>query len=110
MSWDFRMGVRVAADGGIVSLANYEANYTFNVAPMFYDAIGEYGIRGLNERTGEACLPVLEAAIRKMEENPGHYRVMNPPNGWGDYDGALNLLKELASWCREVPSALLLVR
>ena len=34
-----------------------------------------------------------------MEADPETYRAMNPPNGWGDYEGALAYLRRLAEAC-----------
>jgi hypothetical protein len=111
MGWDFSMGAAVAADGGLVSLEGYEANYTFNVSPMFYAALTEVegGIRGLNGKTGEVAGLLLERAIERMRAEPERYRAMNPVNGWGNYDGAVDLLVTLASWCHECPAAVFIV-
>ncbi len=83
----------------------YEANYTYNVSEMFYDAFGGDGIRGLNGLLGHECQPLLDAAIAKMQAEPEKYRAMNPDNGWGNYEGALELLLTLRSWCVNSPMA-----
>lgn len=102
MSWDFSLSV------GTATACECDENYTYNVAPMFYEAFRgtEFeglGIRGLDEQPAPKCLAALEAAIADMEANPEKYSAMNPPNGWGDSDGALRLLKTLATWCRNHP-------
>lgn len=103
MSWDF--GMEIDAGGLEPHSLHYDANYTYNVAPMFLEAMGGDGIRQLDGLIGEECLPLLGKAIADMVENPGKYKAMNPSNGWGDFDGALELLQTLVKWCNEAPKA-----
>lgn len=105
MSWDFSMVAKLRADGGFVGLSGCDANYTYNVSPMYYSAFGGDGIRTLNEMKGIDAAPLISAAIRKMIANAMEYRAMEPANGWGSYDGALELLYQLQSWCIEFPEA-----
>jgi hypothetical protein len=91
-------------------IEGYEANYTYNVAPMFSRALperptGRSGIRQLNGMRGGAAKELLTLAIGKMEAYPSEYKVLNPSNGWGDYDSALELLRELRRWCEAAPDA-----
>ena len=91
------------------ALKGCDENYTYNVSAMFYDAIGAEGIRSLNGKTGEEAKPILEAAIKNMESAPDKYKALNPPNKWGDYEGALQLLKTLLQWCTDAPKAFLVI-
>lgn len=117
VSWDFRMEpapLKCGRCGHPVErppdVSHYDANYTYNVSEMFYDALPcRDGIRGLNGATGAECRPLLLEAIRKMESEPAKYRAMNPRNGWGDYEGALTLLRQLYGWCEDSPEAVLVV-
>lgn len=106
MSWDFYMEADLGGEEPLD--LGFEANYTCNVAPMFYDAIGKDGIRAIDGLKGVDALPILVKAIKKMEKEPDFYRKMNPENGWGRYDGAfgaLALLRELLGWCKSAPQA-----
>jgi hypothetical protein len=85
-------------------------NYTYNVSPMFYEAlkgtpIEKDGVRGLNGKAAEWCVDLLDLAIQRMEYAPDIYKAMNPENGWGSYDGALELLRDLRRWCVDNPAA-----
>jgi hypothetical protein len=37
----------------------------------------------------------LAAAIRALEADPATFEAMNPANGWGDYTGCVDALKQL---------------
>lgn len=104
MSWDFWMSID--AGGTEPAVVRDDINYTYNVSPMYLDAIDhDDGIGGLNGMTGEQCIPILRDAIKRMEDDPAKYQAMNPENGWGDYRGALEVLRDLLSWCIDVPKA-----
>jgi hypothetical protein len=79
-------------------------NCTSNVSPMWKDALG----RSLGDYHGapcsEACGP-LARGVERMEAEPDRYRKMNPENGWGDYEGALDFLRRLLRACRAHPNA-----
>lgn len=110
MGWDFGMEIDAGNDDPV--WIGFEASYTFNVAPMFYAAFDgetESGIRDLHHMSGAAAAQKLRVAIERMEDDPAKYEAMNPPNGWGNYDGALELLRTLLEWCVRAPKARLTV-
>lgn len=105
MSWDFWLE---STDGD--ELAGYDANYTYNVSPMYYKAFaGDEGIRGLDGCKCELAETILINAIEYMEQNKDEMIFLNPSNGWGDYWGALALLKKLQNWCISKPHAIIRV-
>lgn len=79
-------------------------NYTSNVAPMWGDALG-HRLADLKEKTASDALPALQRAVAALEADPAKYEAMNPPNGWGDYQGALDYLRRLRDACAEHPKA-----
>lgn len=108
MSWDFDIKAKTSDEGWLY--AGYEAGYTYNVAPMYAKAFGEvdgksFGIRDLHEMQCIKAAPLISHAITQMMENPEEFRAMNPPNGWGNYDGALEVLRKLYGWGVEHPLA-----
>lgn len=107
MSWDFSM--EIDAGGPEPACILSDLNYTYNVSPMYYEAIGEDGIGGLHGKAGADCIPILRGAIAAMEDDPAKYQAMNPPNGWGSYGGALGVLRELLAWCVAAPKATMCV-
>lgn len=83
-------------------------NYTYNIQPMTARA----GLHSLTELDGMLCLeayPIVQNVIRRMEAEPEGYRALNPSNGWGDYDGFLARLRDLAAGLARTPSAVVRV-
>ncbi|MFG3709500.1 hypothetical protein [Micromonospora sp. NPDC047730] len=78
-------------------------NYTSNCGPMWRAAGADLAAFD-GEPAGE-CLPILTAAIKRMEDDPATYRAMDPPNGWGSYDSLLPALRRLADGFRSHPKA-----
>lgn len=102
MSYDF--GMRVDLGNGWKYL-DYEKNYTYNVSPMFYEAFGEPGINLIEGKTGKECLVKLKKGLSEMKNNKEKYEAMNPENGWGRYEGAVEVVETLIKWAKEAPKA-----
>ena len=86
-------------------------NCTSNVSPMWRKALAVAGedIR-LSETEGRVAadvLPLLRRAVEHMRDHAAEYTCMNPSNGWGDYDGALKYLANVARQCELHPRAYL---
>lgn len=74
-------------------------DYTSNVSPMWRDALAGRPLREFHDAPCSEAAGPLADAVQRMEADPGKYREMNPPNGWGDYEGALRYLRRLAEAC-----------
>jgi hypothetical protein len=81
-------------------------NYTYNCGPMFDDVLPG-GINGLHGLAAPEALERIKVALEKMHANPEKYRAMNPPNGWGDYHGAMTFLHDIKSACLRHPDGTL---
>ena len=107
------IGLRITIDVGSsepYDVELYDANYTHNVTPMW----GEAGVFDVlygreewadDQRTAAMAIPVLEAGLKRMQDDPEVYSAMNPSNGWGSYEGALVFLSKLLEACRQYPKA-----
>jgi hypothetical protein len=40
-----------------------------------------------------------------MIEHAEEYELLNPDNGWGDYEGAVYFLKDILDACKNYPNA-----
>lgn len=74
-------------------------NYTYNVSPMYVDALG-YSLGDLDGKMSGNVIEELSLGIEKMKQNPKKYIDMNPSNGWGDYEGALQFLVNIYEKCK----------
>lgn len=79
-------------------------NYTSNVSAMWAKALG-HQLRDLHGRTASEATENLARAVADMAACPDLYEAMNPANGWGDYQGALNYLTRLYDGCRRWPDS-----
>jgi hypothetical protein len=79
-------------------------NLTYNLTPMLKAA----GMPSWKEMIG---MPTTEAGtiwdnvVIELGFNPEKYRVMNPANGWGSYEQAIEVLAALVKACRQYPEA-----
>jgi hypothetical protein len=83
-------------------------NYTSNVSGMWAEALG-YPLADLHGRTAADAIPDLRAAIRRMGDDPGMYRAMEPANGWGNAEGARGYLARLLDGCEANPKSAIYV-
>ena len=86
----------------------YEGNVTHNLGGManaagVYDCLWRAPENGFKD--AQQLVYPIEKAILSMEENPEKFKIFNPPNGWGNYNGFLEWLKELVTSCKEYPNA-----
>jgi len=70
-------------------------NYTYNVRDMWYACYPQLGIKTHCGLTGLEALPVLRKLRDYMEENCEELEKLNPENGWGDFQGALNFVNRM---------------
>ena len=105
MSYDVCLRVDTGADEPVCFGPDW--NYTSNCAAMWRHAGAD--LRTFHKAPcSEAAGPLAEA-VKRMRQDPETYRAMNPPNGWGDYGGALEFLAEIAEACAKHPKATLWV-
>jgi len=88
-----------------VRRAELDAGCTYNCSAMFIKA--GLPIREMNGMKGADALPRLNAAIAMMTADKPGFEKLNPPNGWGDYHGALEFLREIRNACEAAPMGVL---
>lgn len=80
-------------------------NLTHNLAPMAREA-GLFWLWRLDDPCPAGWLvPALEAPLENLKARPEHYKALNPPNGWGSYEGLVEVLEDLLNNCRGTPGA-----
>lgn len=73
-----------------IKLENCEWNYTHNCNNMMRDA-GYNWIYDLHEKKVIDTIDNFEHMLANLKADPEKFRVMNPPNGWGDYDSLVEI-------------------
>lgn len=116
MSFSCHMAIDTGGDG--LACVEDIGNYTGNVGRMWSHALAYAYERdiSLDELgpykylyTGAELLPYLDRAVNHMQSYPEQYTPMNPPNGWGDYEGALVFLSAIRDACKNHPKAMLFI-
>lgn len=107
MSYDIALGVHVRNPK--TGRENwYEiieiGNMTSNVSGMWRLASPETdGLAGLDGMLAEQAVGPLSQAVLKMRADPDAYLLMEPSNGWGSYDGAMEFMSRVLKFCRQHP-------
>lgn len=97
MSWGVYLVIFTGKEERIIADVG---NYTHNVSPMYHKAMGITLSNLKNMNCGDA---ILEKGIKAMKENRKEYEKLNPKNGCGNYEGALDFLCRILEACKENP-------
>jgi hypothetical protein len=106
MSYDISMQAIVGVPGlnEALRLEGFELNVTYNLSPMFQKALScKEGLRIFNGERGQDSAFLLELAHSRLQEEEEEFLKLNPPNGWGDYAGAVSTINIMRRWAYEVP-------
>jgi hypothetical protein len=128
MSW--WVGVEIDTGKDILYQLS-DRNVTFNLSPMYRRALSitEPGVHigdgrcrcehhpGEHEMSlpalhGAPCTEaagVISRARERMLSDSDTYKIMNPPNGWGSYEDAVDVLSWLLQECQTHPAAVVYV-
>lgn len=101
MSYD--LWLEIDTGGPEPATVGRDFNMTSNVAPMWRLAGAD--LAEFHGHYAGNMLHVLDKAIDDMATNPDKYLPLNPPNGWGDYSGCLEFLRELRAEFARHPQA-----
>jgi hypothetical protein len=86
----------------------YSANITHNLTRMA-DEVGIYYALWRPEERGwqhaHSLIKPLEAGLKELKANPNTYKLLNPENGWGDYDGLVEFVENYLAACKQYPNA-----
>ena len=106
MSYDCGLFINTGKED--IEIPGTESNYTFNVYAMLQLVFpGENGIYCMTGEPANYCIITLQQAIMRLEHDPPRYIALNPPNGWGSYEGCLKWLRNILSHCEQHPLATL---
>jgi hypothetical protein len=78
-----------------------DLNITYNLTPMLREAgLFPNAHRDLWHAPCAEVAGVADAALRRLESDPARFRELNPPNGWGSYEGAVDWVRRLRDLCQ----------
>lgn len=110
------------SDPDCVELGNMTSNVGsmyYAVMPGPYEGGGRYdgtggveprgGLPGLSGLSCAVAGPIIEQALNDMIERKEELRKLEPSNGWGSYEGALDYLRKIRNACEANPSGVLAV-
>jgi hypothetical protein len=90
----------------------YEANITHNLGMMATEA-GVYEILWRPDEVGitraHQLIEQLKTGLAYLQANPDRFRKLNPPNGFGNYEGLVSFVHSYLSACIVNPEALIKV-
>lgn len=69
---------------------NSSWNYTHNCNDMMREAGYDWVYHLGGQRIADT-LPQFESMLEKLKADPARFKLMNPSNGWGDYDSLVDL-------------------
>ena len=92
MSYDISLEILTGKDATI-DIETW--NPTYNVGPMFRKSLWGEGVYDLNGVSATDAVPILEKAIKEIEDNFSEYEKLNPSNWWWSVDTAIETLKSM---------------
>lgn len=106
MSYDIYLNI----DTGKHSHSVWDQNITSNVRDMYNKAFdADYWV---DEVDGQKCADISERMVHAcnyMEANEAIIKPLEPSNGWGTYETALEVLKKLKDAVLEHPNCTILI-
>jgi hypothetical protein len=110
LSLDIYLNIDVDTGGPELHEVNlYWRNITHNVSPMWIEAGVYDALYESNGKQAGEVLDALKAGYFDMITWPLTYQQLDPPNGWGDYEGALEFLRDFMVTCAKHPKAVIRV-
>lgn len=86
----------------------YSRNITHNLNVMAGEA-GIYEACWRPEEIGvtlaKQLIPLLKAGLERLLADPGKFKAFNPKNGWGDYEGLVDFIRDYLAHCKQYPEA-----
>lgn len=90
----------------------FSRNITHNLNKMaaeagIYEALWRPEEIGIT--TAEQLIDRLQAGIKWLEAKPDFFKQFNPSNGWGNYEGLVDFVRDYLKACKEHPKAIVRV-
>lgn len=83
----------------------YQANYTSNIYPIWFEATGGGSLRDLNGLTAAAAALIIERVLVALRAGPDRYVALEPENKWGTLETFIPWLENLLAAAKAHPRA-----
>jgi len=83
----------------------YSRNITHNLTGMWNKAGIYDSLYNSHRMRPKEIIGLLRSGLAHMEDNPAEYRLLEPENGWGSYENALEFLRDVIAICSRYPNA-----
>jgi len=101
--------------GGVVQIEAssdeiFWQNITHNLGHMakeagVYEVLWRPGDKYELYKVARRIIPVLENGLTDLIHRPDYFKQFEPDNGWGDYDGLVDFVKNALAACHDNPDA-----
>ncbi len=102
------VSLEIAVDTGGVephTVELFSRNITHNVSPMWTKAGMHHAMYVCDGEIAGGLVGEIDAGIKAMEVDPAGFTALNPANGWGDYESALDFARAWFAACAGHPKA-----
>ena len=102
MSYDIRFAVKVADHEDLYAVIG-EPEYsspTYNIGDLFRKCM-DWNFKQSEWYKVTEIIPHIERGIHELTFNKTKYKPLEPDNGWGSCESALNALKSILAWLTE---------
>lgn len=86
----------------------FDTNITHNLNTMASEA-GIYKAlwrpEEINAKQAKDIIPILQSGLRKLKEDPEHFKQFDASNGWGTYDQFIPWVEKTLKACEKYPDA-----
>jgi len=80
-------------------------NVTHNLTPMWIKANIYECLYKSEGKKAKEIINQLEKGLQDIKDNYNEYKKLNPSNGWGDIDGAIEFLERVIKEFKQYPNA-----
>lgn len=84
----------------------FNINVTYNLSPMLRKCGWKWDRERLDGKKAADIAEAVEATLIKLKADPEKFREMNPPNGWGTYDGLVEQWERFSRAVAHYPDAI----
>ena len=86
----------------------FQRNITHNLTGMadeagIYEALWRPEDKGFKK--AKDVIPSLKKGLKRLKESPDYYKIFNPENGWGSYEGLVEFVRAYRDACEANPDA-----